>query len=236
MCNLMTNDGEKGIEPQKDQNKKPCINCRKLMPLGNPVCYSCGTNQKTGEVDKAFNLKLKKQIFGVLSYGGPVTREGLRCVRCESTEDLEYYKMTKAFEKKEVGAPFTNVYKSKPSFNFPVCPNCAENFTKWKKLRLIFIVVAALWIFLSYLIFNALSINVFSTDLFIRIIYFSIALIIVFISYIVLIKHRNNPNKWMSISGYFDINHNFRYQGKVHLPNSKEWINYDQWVEEIKRI
>ena len=220
-------------ETKNYQNKKPCRNCGKLMPYGNPYCYSCGTDQKTGEVNKAFNMNSKFNILTYItsSYGGEVREEGLRCVCCESTENLEYYKMSKQFKKKEVGAPFTTTYKTKPSFKFPICPNCAENFKKWKKLRLVVIVVASLWIFLSYILFNA-----FPIEIFIRIIYFSIAFVIIIISYVLFSKHKNNPNNWMKISGYFDFEHKFKYRGLVYSPNSKKWINYEKWVEEIKKI
>ena len=140
---------------QKDQNRKPCRNCGKMMPNANPYCYSCGTVQKTGEIEPAFNVK-KIPLTGNLTYGGIVQKEGLRCVRCESTENLEYYNMTKSFEKKEVGAPFTTVYKSKPSYKFPICSICAEKFRKFKIFRFIFIAVAALWIIISIFLIQPL--------------------------------------------------------------------------------
>ncbi len=61
-----------------DPNKKPCRNCGKPMPIVNPYCYSCGTVQKTGEIERAFNAK-KIPLTGNLTFGGSVSKEeGLR--------------------------------------------------------------------------------------------------------------------------------------------------------------
>ncbi len=216
-------------ESQKYQNKKPCRNCGKLMPRGNPYCYSCGTNQKTGEVDSAFNFKRQTPSLLAISYGGKVTQEGLKCVRCKSAEDLEYYNMSESFKKKERSVPITKVYTARPSFNFPTCSNCARSFRNWKKLKWVFIIVVLLWVFLSIPVYRTLSIGFFIT-------YASIAIIIVIISFALFTRLKSNPNRWMKISGIFSkIDKGFIYKGYVKPPNSKEWIDYDKWIEEIKK-
>lgn len=215
----------------KDPNKKPCRNCGKPMPIANPYCYSCGTIQKTGEIEPAFSIK-KIPLTGNLTFGGSVSKEeGLRCVRCESNEELQYYVMSKSVKKKEVGAPFTRVYTSKPSFKFPICDNCADKFRKWKIIRFIFVAVVILWIVLSIILLEPLSISVSLDTIITRVIYVFIMLGTIIISYAILSKHSNNPNNWMLISGYFDLSKNYRYQGKVHPHNSKEWIIYEKWVD-----
>jgi len=221
----MTNNKKKDKEEaQKYQDKKPCRNCGKLMPRGNPICYSCGTNQKTGEVDSAFNFKSQLPSLLRMSYGGKVTQEGLKCVRCESTQNLEYYTLSESFKKKEVSVPITKVYTARPSFNFPTCSNCAKSFRNWKKLKWVFIIIVILGVFLSGLVFRTMSIEFF-------IIYASITIIIVIISFILFTKLKSNPNRWMKISGIFSkIDKGFIYKGYVKPPNSKEWIDYNKWI------
>ncbi|TFF88936.1 MAG: hypothetical protein EU549_02105 [Promethearchaeota archaeon] len=212
-------------------NKKKCINCGKKIPINNDYCWSCGTDQNTGEITKQFkdHPKLFRRLkFLTSSYGGLVWDKSLKCVRCGSRDDLEYYHLKKNLEvKKSLLYP---EYKYSPSFKFPICSKCADNFINWKVSKKILTIISYMWFFVSFYTFLAIRLNI---KLWILIYLFSILILIGL--YIALIKSKYNPNSWMDIRGYYSKVHNkFILTEYVKSKNSKEWIEYDEWLKNIK--
>jgi len=225
-------------------NQRTCINCGKPIPRLNEICYKCGFNQRTGELERGFNQrtgKLKRGFnfkrslsFFTTSYGGLINKEGMRCVRCGSEENLQYFKRSTSVKKVNRGLPYKTTYRANPSFKFPVCEECAQKFRKWKRINLVFYAIIGIQVII-FLIYGYIF-SIYVLENFIYLLYWLISIPIILVALIIFYANKNNPKKWMQIRGYFDTyNNKYNYNGYVYEPDSKEWFKFEEWLN-MKKI
>jgi len=248
----MTKNKKKGSSKfvNTDPNStKPCSNCGKIIPKANTYCYECGAEQITGAVQDAFEYESPK-LSPFQSSRKKVNIDGLKCVRCESSDNLVFYKSSVNSKRETHSYPMKQIYTSSFSHEFPTCEKCVKNFNRWYLKYILFVISLGVFGIISYLIFQALATSYqvnnpswwmqggygffVSQEFFIFMIYAIISSIAWIIIFFIVKTLKTNPEQFIRITEYFDpLNKTFKYTPQVRPPSLKKWINYDEWLKYI---